>query len=372
MLDEFDSVSPLIENRDVEISFPLVPEEAAEMLTPEQKFDYRERRKEFAHWLLLEGKDPRDVEGYSESTAKKTMYRVSYFERVIWEHEGEYVPVMTIDHADEYIQAMAYSDMSQSHKHHTLHSLKRYFKWRHHEFGTDEWNPDRSFTVSNTQKPQDYLKVEERRKVRQAALEYGSIPSYDTVKCDEERRERLKPYVAQCVDKPVNDVGIEDWKDIGSWKFTSLVWTTLDTGLRPDEVANASTDWVDIDNAVLRIPKEESSKNEENWEVSLRRKTAKALGLWLYERSHYPKYDDTDALWLTQKNGPYRSKQLGRLIRKLCDEAGIDTERRKISWYSIRHSVGTYMTREEDLAETTMKYDGAPVESRRDALDKMG
>lgn len=54
-----------------------------------------------------------------------------------------------------------------------------------------------------------------------------------------------------------------------------------------------------------------------------------------------------------------------------------------MSWYAIRHSVGTYMTREEDLAaaqaqlrhkspETTMRYDQTPVEDRRDALDKMG
>jgi integrase len=54
-----------------------------------------------------------------------------------------------------------------------------------------------------------------------------------------------------------------------------------------------------------------------------------------------------------------------------------------MSWYSIRHSVGTWMTREEDLAaaqaqlrhkrpETTMKYDSAPPDDRRDALDRMG
>jgi integrase len=54
-----------------------------------------------------------------------------------------------------------------------------------------------------------------------------------------------------------------------------------------------------------------------------------------------------------------------------------------MSWYAIRHSVGTYMTREEDLAaaqaqlrhkspETTMKYDQTPVEDRQDALDRMG
>jgi integrase len=58
-------------------------------------------------------------------------------------------------------------------------------------------------------------------------------------------------------------------------------------------------------------------------------------------------------------------------------------ESRKITWYSIRHSVGTYMAREEGLAaaqaqlrhkseKTTMKYDQAPVEDRKDALNRMG
>jgi len=140
---------------------------------------------------------------------------------------------------------------------------------------------------------------------------------------------------------------------------------------------------VDTENAVLRIPHEESSKNSENWVVSLRDDTAEVLAEWLEERSYKPMYDDTDTLWLTQKGNPYTSRQLRRLIRKLCDEAGIRTDNRSMSWYSIRHSVGTWMTREEDLAaaqaqlrhkrpETTMKYDSAPPDDRRDALDRMG
>ncbi|WP_338738566.1 site-specific integrase [Haloplanus salilacus] len=383
MLNESDDDLSPFEQRTVEITFPLVPKAASRMLDSKQEFDYRERREEFAKWLLLEGKDTRDIEGYSQATAKRTMYRVSYFERAVWEKADEYVPVMTIEHANQYIEGLAYSDKSQSHKHHTLHALKRYFKWRHHEFGEPEWEPDRAFTVSNSQKPQDFFKEDERRKLRQTALEYGTIPSYKTVQTDEERRERLKPLVAEYHEKNVDDVGTDDWADIPSWKVTSLVWTSLDAGLRPVEVGNARTEWVDSDNAVLRIPKDESAKNEANWEVSLRRKTAKALTRWIQEREHYPEYDDTDALWLTQKKKPYDSKQLGRLLRKLCDIAGIDTTRRDVSWYSIRHSVGTYMTREEDLAatqaqlrhlrpETTMKYDAAPVSDRRDALDRMG
>jgi site-specific recombinase XerD len=68
------------------------------------------------------------------------------------------------------------------------------------------------------------------------------------------------------------------------------------------------------------------------------------------------------------------------VLEAVCDIAEID---RDISWYAIRHSTGTYMAREEGLAaaqsqlrhhniETTAKYDQAPVEDRRDALDNMG
>jgi len=385
MPDESTSISDQYSSRTVEIPFPLVPDECAKMLSEKQEFDYRNKREDFARWLLLEGKDPTDKEGYTEATAKRTMYRVGIFQRWVWQQKDEYVSDPDADLADEFIEVLAYADKSQSHKHHTLHSMKRYYKWREHEHGEDEWDPDRTFTVSNSQNPQDHLTVSERKTIRQAALEYGTFPTYSTVKTDEERRERMRPYVADYLGKPPDAVSVADWEEakVPSWRYTSLVWASLDAGLRPDEVANATTEWVDTENAVLRIPKEESSKNTENWEVSIKNETADALENWLYERSHYPKYDDTNRLWLTDKNNPFSSKSLGRLIRRLCDRAGIPYENRQMSWYSIRHSVGTYMTREEDLAatqqqlrhqrpETTMKYDAAPPEDRRDALDKMG
>lgn len=382
---ETETVSNLIEQSEtiVEPDFPLLPGENEALLTDRQQFDYTNRREKFAKWLLREGKDTRDKEGYTQGTARRTCYRVAFFERYVWTKEGQYVPVMTIDHADEFIERVAYSDFSQSHKHALLYSMKRYFKWRHHEHDEPEWEPDRHFTVSNTQAPQDYLTKTERHKIRQAALDYGTIPAYKTVKCDPERRERLKPYIAEQVGKPADRLGVDDWQSYPSWKYTTIVWSSLDAGFRPMEVGRARTTWIDEDNAVLRIPKEESTKNEENWEVSIRDDTHDALLKWLHERDHYPKYDDTDALWLTNHGNPYNDKALGRLIRKLCDKAGIQYENRKMSWYSIRHSVGTYMTREEDLAatkqqlrhkraQTTMKYDAAPAGDRRNALDKMG
>lgn len=174
-----------------------------------------------------------------------------------------------------------------------------------------------------------------------------------------------------------------DWERANGWKFTSLVWTSLDAGLRPVEVERATTAWVDTANQALRIPKEEASKGTENWIVGLTDRTATALSRWIDEREVYDRYDGTDTLWLTREGNPYRSSSLRNLLERLYERAGIPTANRKVSWYAIRHSVGTYMTHKEDLGaaqaqlrhqseQTTMKYDQTPVEKRRDALDRMG
>ena len=69
----------------------------------------------------------------------------------------------------------------------------------------------------------------------------------------------------------------------------------------------ATTNWVDIDNAVLRIPKEESSKNTDNWIVGLQDRTADVLDRWLDHRDVCERYDDTDELWLTQRGNEHSS-----------------------------------------------------------------
>jgi site-specific recombinase XerC len=134
---------------------------------------------------------------------------------------------------------------------------------------------------------------------------------------------------------------------------------------------------------VLRIPKEQSAKSRDHWVVGLQERTATALERWMTERRQYEQYDDTDTLWLTREGNPYGSAALKTVLIRLCELAGIRTDNRSLSWYVIRHSVGTYMTREEGLAaaqtqlrhscsQTTMKYDQTPVEDRQGALDRMG
>ena len=361
------------------IDVALVPEANEQYLNSKQRIDYENHRQSFIEWLLAFGKDPDAVEGYTEDTVYRTAYRCGKFDRFAWE-DGYVVP-LTHNHADAYMKELAVSEYSGSHRSNTQDALKRYFKWRHHEFGENLWDPQYTFSKDTNVHPRDFLTVEERRRIRRAALEYGSIPDYPSL--SPKQRRRWKRHIAQVLRKPKSEVVPADWDQVNGWKFTSMVWTSLDTGLRPAEVGRARVSWVDTDNEVLRIPVTDSTKNRDNWLVSLSERTAEALDRWLTERENYDRYEGTDALWLTREGNPYRPQSLRRLLIRLCEIADIETKHRRMSWYAIRHSVGTYMTREEDLAaakaqlrhksvQTTMKYDATPVKDRREALDRMG
>jgi site-specific recombinase XerD len=359
----------------------LITEPSREYLSERQQVDYGKHREQCLEWLLELGKEPDKAEGYAFITVKNRSQRMDQYYRWVWDREDGYTANPTHEHADAYLRHLAKQDTSNAHKNNCRKALMMLYKWRHHEHGLDKWDPELSFSSNyKTTNPQDYLTLDERSQIREAALEYGSIPSRASVYGDE--RERWRAYLAQRLEKPKEDITSDDWEQANGWEAPSLVWTSLDAALRPIEVQRATTEWVDIENAVLRIPKEESSKNTGNWTVGLQERTATVLDRWLDQREAIDRYDDTDALWLTQRGNDHSSQSLQYLLEKLCDIAGIDTEDRSMSWYSIRHSTGTYMTREEDLAaaqaqlrhkspETTMRYDQTPVEDRRNALNRM-
>ncbi|MWG33891.1 tyrosine-type recombinase/integrase [Halomarina oriensis] len=362
-------------------SIVLVPKSHHCATTEKQRVDYQTYRKQFLTWLLKVGKNEEKAEGYSPYTVYATGYRTAAFDRWMWEQRGGYRIPPKQEDATAYIEDVAFSDRSQSTKGKIQEALGRYSRWLSYKYGMDEWEFSYSFDGSGSNDhPADFLTIEERQAVRQAALNEGSIPAYSGLTVAE--REQWGEYIAQVMDKPFTSVRQEDWNRVGGWKITSLVWTSLDAGLRPVEVGRAKVSWVDTDNDLLRIPKEESSKNRGNWLVSLTDRTSSALERWLKEREYREKYEGTDALWLTRSGNPYASQSLSRLLKRLCREADISTDTRQLSWYAIRHSVGTYMTKERDLAATkaqlrhknaatTMKYDRVPVEDRQDALDRM-
>lgn len=359
----------------------VITEPVEERLNHRQLVDYRSEREDCLSWLLAFGKDPEKADGYALGTVKPRAYRMDQFYRWVWEEESGYTTRITHDHADAWMRHLAHEDYSSTHQTNCQKAIKMLFKWWAHQRGGSEWDPEITFTDTDSTRPKDYLTRDERTQIRDAALEYGSIPEYSNVTAAE--RDRWKQYLAQRFEKSKTQITREDWERANSWKIPSLVWTSLDAGLRPIEVERASRAWLDTENCVLRIPKQDSAKSTEDWIVSLRDRTATFLERWLEERKHYSQYSQTDTLWLTRKGNPYTSQSLRYLLHKLCEIAGIETQNRQMSWYSIRHSVGTYMTREEDLAaaqtqlrhkspETTMKYDQTPIEDRRDALDRMG
>lgn len=361
---------------------PLVTEPSREQLNQRQIIDYREHRRNLLTWLRDVGKRPKKADGYAEDTVYNRGYRLDAFYRWVWTHDDGYTTVVTTDHANQYCRKLVSDDVSDNHRSNTQKALKSLFKWREHTRNGEQWEPQIELTGSPpSRQPREYFERDERKALREASLEYGTVPHYGSLSPEE--RDRWKRHLAQRFGIPIDNVSHETFKRANGWKVPSLIQTALDAALRPKEVQRARVQWVDTANNALRIPPEDATKGDDAWTVALRSQTTQSLQQWLNERQCYPKYEDSDSLWLTREANPYQSTALNRLLDRLCEHTDIDTEHRELTWYSIRHSVGTHMTDERDLEAarvqlrhqsrtTTMKYDGVSKEDRRDALDKMG
>jgi hypothetical protein len=254
----------------------VIPQPTEDRLNQRQIVDYRTEREDCFEWLLAFGKDPQRADGYARTTVRNRSYRMDQFYRWVWEHDGRYTLAVSHEHADEWMQQLARGDYSDTHLSLCQRSVQMLFKWRAHERGDTEWDPEIRFSSSSqTAAPRDYLTLEERRMIRSAALEYGSIPTYDYA--TDAERDRWNAYLAQRFEKPKTEVTEADWDRANGWKIPTLVNVSLDAGLRPIEVDRAVVSWVDLDNGLLRIPKEDSSKNEHHWRVGLADKTVSML-----------------------------------------------------------------------------------------------
>lgn len=366
-----------------------VSEKSLAYLNPRQAIDYNDHRERLVHWLKTEGKDPDHSEGLARKTAANYASRLDKFYRWVWEEFDGYTTRITHEHADEYVQRLADDELckddgvpySPAHKRKETDALEKLFEWRAQELGDEKWQSSVTFSESSSNPPDVFSKAE-RAKLREAALELDSIPAYNGLSPEE--RDRWKAHLAQKLGKPKADVTPDDWERVStSWKLPSLVWAVLDAGLRPIEIERSRVGWLRLEKGVIHIPKAEASKNRDHWEVALGERTVSALERWLNERENYTKYDGREDIWLNRQGNPYQSRSLNYLLDKLCDAAGIDQENRDLTWYSIRHSTGTYLATEGDLSqakaqlrhkslESTMRYTHPPVEERRDTLDEIG
>lgn len=361
----------------------LVTDEAREYLNPRQEIAYEEHRRELAAWILHEGKNPSKAEGYSESTAKSRMNKLDLFYRWVWDEEQMYVQDITTDHADQWMKWLARQDYKESTKCHYQKCAHTLFKFQREEKGRDvEWDPEIEYSDPSTSyQPREYLSKEDRRKMRQAAMEYGSVPHYNSL--SPEDRERYKTLLSQRLQKPKDQVSKKDFIEANSFKYTSMIYVALDAGLRPCEVERANVSWFDRDNGQLRIPMEDSSKNRENWVVALKSETASILSKWIDERGSKEKYDGRDALWLTQYGNRYnKDSYRENVFRKIARKAGLDLDNRDLTPYSIRHSTGTFMAEEDGLGvagqqlrhkskQSTQKYDHSSTTRQQDAVNSI-
>ncbi|MFB6080799.1 MAG: tyrosine-type recombinase/integrase, partial [Haloferacaceae archaeon] len=346
-------------------------------------------RSEFAGWMLRKGKEPDKGIGLSQTTAQNYLDRFDQIQRVIHRKVGlENPPYLIQDEAelivqwfvdDEWVKQNG-EERSESDKRKHVNTLEKYFEFREDKHGIDGWKSPTRFNQSSYRSP-DKLSLRQRFKLRAAALEYGSLPSYSDV--TPSQRDKIKSYLAQKLGKSKSDITPEEWeRESNGLKEASLIWTTLDTGLTPLEIERATTRWPSFDNDSLKVPTEQASKHREKNKLALMEVTADLLRDWMEERAHREKYEDTDALWLNRQGNRYESGPLNNLLRNLCEHAGIDITNRRICWYSIRHSLGEYIETAGDLLhardqlrhetiESTRRYSGTTLEQRQDALKEI-
>jgi len=362
-------------NRERVEGIALIYKPVEEILTKRELVAYRSHREQFIRWLITQGKNPEALEGYAQDTAKNYAVNVCKFHRSVWKDTDGFTMDLSHEQAEDYLKELILSnDYSDSHLHNVKLALKTYFR-----FKGNEWDAEITVPSSSTVKqPKDFVSEEERKALREAVLEYGSVPAYAAL--EPEERTKWKRELARRFAKPMDQVGKEDWERANGYKYVSILYASLDAGLRPIEVGRAKTYWIDRENCALRIPAKDSSKNENNWTVSLRSDTTEYLNRWLQERKLYEKYEGTDRLWLTRHGNPYSGKSLRVLLDNLREIADIE---RELTFYALRHSTGTYLSQQEGLAaaqsqlrhrraETTMKYDNVTPKRRKDALERIG
>lgn len=359
-------------------------ESALDTFGPRIDSDYRKFKQDFLKWLSVLGKNPTRRRGYSATTLKTTNYKVDKAYRWLWRTEEKYTLNFTPAHADEMMEELALmSNYTDSTLLTYVKAIKRLFKYKNHQNDTNyDWDCKVQLSQSTASNTRDYFRQSEFPALYEAALSYKTVKNYNNTSMTPEEREKLKVHLAQRFGVEKGHITRDHFERANCWKVPSLVAVTLDTGLRPIEVGRATVEWVNLEHGELNIPKEESTKNFENWSCALSRKTVDALGRWMDERAVYEDYKGRDELWLTQRENPYDSNSLNYLLSNLLEEAEIDSQGRDLSWYSIRHGVATIWANKEGIhhardqlrhksSKTTMRYVHSDSKIRGEKADSM-
>lgn len=338
----------------------IVRDKTLVVLNPLQEEDFISEMQDWYQWLLKKGNkiDERDPRGQEETTATNYLQRFSRIAPEIWEQNGRYTLQFSNEMGDWYIAQLRDDEITKenglpyadSSKRKQACCLLNYYRFRYDMRNGDPWEPFTLFDPDSGSHVADPIKLDERRQISEAALTYKTVKRYNN--CTPEERDRIKAELAQRLGKPKSEVTKKDWKTVNRcYKWPSIIMMGLDAGLRPVEVARIEVDWIHLSDGTLHIPREDAAKSDKTWEVQFTERTKKILEKWIRQRAALPKYDESDLLWLTREGNPYSSGPLGRNLRNVMDEAGIDYEDRDISWYSLRHSLATYLATTADSIE---------------------
>lgn len=368
--------------KDPELEF--LGEQSLEPLNHKQQILYAENWQGLVHWLRTEGKWPNKNVGYSESNIRPLARRIHQVFEYAWESD-RFVLELSTEIADQFVEELRQDEItiksgdpySETSKRKHLDAIHIYFR-----FIGREWEPEIAFVDDKPTASSDPINRRERELLMNAALEYKSPPNYGNLTPDE--RDRWKAQIAQYLGKPKEDVSPSDFNELRrTWKYASLISTTLDAGWRAGMVGRLLTTYVDLENGEIHIPAKVAVKNDESWTVALSKRSVKCLEKWLDERENNVKYDAKDNIWLNRHGNPYTSANLNNLLGNLLEEADIDAGDRKITWHSLRHSTGMYIYESErDLGlvaeilrhksiEAARKYAHPTPETKKDVIERI-
>lgn len=372
-----------------DVDFELLNKQLLEVdgLLERQLLPIERELERFRSWMLTKGKDPNRNEPLAEQTAENYIFRLQQFWIFAWANSKQVTTRIDQRFADAYVEALDEDALTkddgepyaESGKRKLINAVQKWYEWRHHTAGAEAWEPETIFSQAHHESVSRFTKLE-RTLLREGVLGFESLAKYNDLSPEE--RDRRKAYLAQKLGKPKADIAMADWEEVrNSWKVPAMVWLSLDVGPRPIDVHRLNESWVIPAENTVRIPMGESAKNERFWPLRIHPDTTWMVNLWREQRATDPTYDDTEALFLNRNGNRYTAGTLADLLRRLCKDIGLSTENRRITWYSFRHSAGTYIANEGDTGqarhqlqhdspESLANYNVPPAEAVAETLEQ--
>lgn len=367
-----------------DLDFEFLGADSLSHLNYQQAILYRDQWTDLLNYLRQKGKNPKRNRGFSESNIRPIARRIHQGHQFAWDID----PIKTTlspNQADQFIDALNKDTVRNSDGEPYAEGSKRKFRQAletYFDFREIDWNPDIKFSEDHSTFASDPFTLSEREQLLNASFEYQSPPLYCNVSPDE--RDRWNTHLAQVLGKSKQSIGPSDWEDLQHcWKIPSLISTSLDCGWRAAMVGRLETSLVNIGEGRIKIPPNIAVKNDSHWDADLSSRSENMLRRWFEQRGNRTKYDSSDHIWLNRKGNPYASNTLNDLLSNLIDIADINTQGRRLTWHSIRHSTGMYVfDQKKDLElvaeilrhatlEAARKYAHPTSETKKDVIESI-